>query len=225
MTNGTILDMRIMSIGANCADISILGDYRERGPVDNWRVEHGIEDAVTLFTGEFEKMVKEDAWLEVKHKNPTFKGDGTKRFIYKTHQCFHIEMDNPEVKEKVLNRLQHFYDFIEEVKTKDDCYFCYVVAVKDQVKNGVRAFSDKFYENLDILSKYIPLNKLIIIGTPKEQGIRSYFSAFSKEGTKGKTPYTDVKNVAFAYQDKKNAPLAFAQFKGWVENELCKSNS
>ncbi len=48
---------KIMSIGGNCAGINFLGNFRVRGPVDNWFAHNGIVDSLSLVDG-FEEQIK-----------------------------------------------------------------------------------------------------------------------------------------------------------------------
>lgn len=172
--------MQMMSIGGNCANLSILGEMRVPGPVDNWSTQHGFADVPCLFE-DFKDVVSAGP-VEILPHPKGFPTDCDKRYRYKHYQAVHLYMDNPEVVSKVFARHDKFLAFIERVKTEPDCYFIYTLNENDvERRNGKWMPKDHFLPTARKLEVYFPLNKLIFIGTVKDKCGGGCFCAHTEE--------------------------------------------
>ena len=158
--------MRIMSLGGNCAGLSILGPARVPGPVDNWSAQHGFSDVPCLFEN-FREMVLSGP-IETKDREKGFSTDSDKLFIYEHYRCVHIDMRNPETVDKVLARHDDFLKFAQLVSTERDCWFSYTLNEFDVRKIGNKRIPvDHFVSTAARLSSFFPIEKLVFIGTPR----------------------------------------------------------
>ena len=155
--------MKVMCIGSNCVSLTYPGDMRVPGPVDNWSSNHGLASAVHLFT-DFEDQIKRGFIKTIEKDHLDFKGDSPVKYVYESHTCFHVDITNPEIVEKVLKRLGDLRSFVSEVKTKKDCFFSYNVSPIDVVKENEKwVLTEKSKTALKTLGTYFPLNKLILV--------------------------------------------------------------
>lgn len=200
------MSLQFMSLGGCCADMPILGDLRVRGPVDNYKSLNGLKDALGLFNGDFEKQMFEEGPLKVKSRVAQWKGDCEKSFYFRSWENHHIDYDNPHIKDKIKERCQAFKDFIQKVKTDPDCYFVWVLTKYDtqSVKDWGKHPNDEFKAALAELGNYIPLEKLLIIGTKKMKKKSSFNAYFSPEDLPGQK-YLDIESVEVEQISKRKA--------------------
>lgn len=172
--------MRMMSIGGNCANLSILGEMRVPGPVDNWSTQHGFADVPCLF--EDFKAVVSAGPVELLPHPKGFPKDCDKKYCYKHYQAVHLYMDDPEIVCKVFARHDDFLAFIEKVKTEPDCFFVYTLNENDvERRNGRWLPKDHFLPTAKKLEAYFPLNKLIFIGTVMDKCRGGCFCTHAEE--------------------------------------------
>lgn len=194
--------MEIMSLGSCCADIPILGDMRVRGPVDNWKSLNGLSDTLTLFDGSFEKEVIDGTPLDIVPRSQIFKEDSPFAYHYTNFICQHVNPTDEKTRAHLKARIDAFYDFIGRVNNDENCYFAYFLSLKDQKTRASRVPSQKFLESLNKLYEYIPAEKLIIVGTPKNDPAakRGFFSAYFTTIPKEIRNYIEIESVCMPFQ-------------------------
>lgn len=198
--------LQFMSLGGCCADLPILGDLRVRGPVDNYKSLIGLKNSLGLFNGDFEKQMFEEGPIKIKQRVPQWKGDSEKSFFFRTWENHHIDYDNPHIKDKIRERIEDFKKFIEKVKEDPECYFTYVLTRYDtqSINDWGKHPNENFKAALQELGNYIPLDKLIIIGTKKMKSQSAFNAYFSPEDLP-EIKYLDIEYVEVEQLNRKKA--------------------
>lgn len=213
--------LQVMSIGGNCSDLSVLGESRIPGPVDNWSSWNGFADTPCLF--ENFKEVIEKGPIEIQDRKPAFKGDSDKLYRYEHYQSVHINMDDPNIVQKVLNRHDQLLKFLEMVKNEKDCFFSYSLNEYDvELVKGKWKVKNHFIPTVKRLSEYFPIKKLIFIGTPRLNKKNAGFSAHADEFPE-ELNYIDVPDVDFCMtrMTEEQRRKCFERFRDCV-NKLSK---
>ena len=181
--------MKIMSLGSNCSSISFLGNFRIKGPVDNWQTNQGLKSVVHLFT-DFEKQIR-DGFISTRRRTPTFDGDSDIEYVYDSYSCPHINMTDPRKIDQVFERMKVFRDFTEKVNKDENCYFSYSICIHDVEKDEDNKFvlKNDALNYLNELVKYFPKNKLILVGNRNPNWWASWLS------------YIDIAPNGFNYTD------------------------
>ena len=198
--------LQFMSLGGCCADIPILGDLRVRGPVDNYKSLNGLKDALGLFNGDFEKQMFEEGPIKIRQRIPQWKGDCDKSFFFRTWENHHIDYDNPHIKDKIKERIEDFKKFTKKVKEDPECYFVWVLTRYDtqSINDWGKHPNENFKAALQELGNYIPLDKLVVIGTKKMKSRSAFNAYFSPEDLPG-IKYLDIECVQVEQLSRRKA--------------------
>lgn len=198
--------LQFMSLGGCCADMPILGDLRVRGPVDNYKSLNGLKDALGLFNGDFEKQMFEEGPIKVRQRVPQWKGDCDKSFFFRTWENHHIDYDNPHIKNKIKERIEDFKKFTKKVKEDLECYFVWVLTRYDtqSINDWGKHPNENFKAALQELGNYIPLDKLVVIGTKKMKSRSAFNAYFSPEDLPG-IKYLDIEYVQVEQINRRKA--------------------
>lgn len=198
--------LQFMSLGGCCADIPILGDLRVRGPVDNYKSLNGLKDALGLFNGDFEKQMFEEGPIKIRQRVPQWKGDCDKSFFFRTWKNYHIGYDNPHIKNKIKERIEDFKKFVKKVKEDPECYFVWVLTKHDtqSVNDWGKHPNENFKAALQELGNYIPLDKLVVIGTKKMESRSAFNAYFSPEDLPG-IKYLDIEYIQMEQISRRKA--------------------
>ena len=198
--------LQFMSLGGCCADIPILGDLRVRGPVDNYKSLNGLKDALGLFNGDFEKQMFEEGPIKIRQRIPQWKGDCDKSFFFRTWENHHIDYDNPHIKDKIKERIEDFKKFTKKVKEDPECYFVWVLTRYDtqSINDWGKHPNENFKVALQELGNYIPLDKLVVIGTKKMKSRSTFNAYFSPEDLPG-IKYLDIECVQVEQLSRRKA--------------------
>lgn len=155
--------INIICIGGLCFGATMLGRKKSlevfneiKSPVNNVRFKYGFLDVHKLFDGTFEKTILDDNYqLKYEyHPNRRFPESWSdENYIFP-----HIDFRLPDTREKLRNRFDDIKNFLKE--NKDNYWFFYSLNDKD-----VNLSLSQIKDELDILSKYIDINRIIFIGS------------------------------------------------------------
>lgn len=198
--------LQFMSLGGCCADMPILGDLRVRGPVDNYKSLNGLKDALGLFNGDFEKQMFEEGPIKTRQRVPQWKGDCDKSFFFRTWENHHIDYDNLHIKNKIKERIEDFKKFTKKIKEDPECYFVWVLTRYDtqSINDWGKHPNENFKAALQELGNYIPLDKLVVIGTKKMKSRSAFNAYFSPEDLPG-IKYLDIEYVQVEQLSRRKA--------------------
>lgn len=192
--------MKAMSICGNCASLCYLDTtVRVPGPVDNWFAKKGFLSTMSLFTN-FNQQLK-TGWIKAVPRKKQYQEDCDTTFEYADYYCYHINMEEPKNVEKVMKRYESFISFWKKVKTESDYYFVYTLNRIDiNIKNKFKTLSNDTVSALNEIKKFIPIEKLILVGTPMiniTEGFSSYVDIVPPF-----VNYLDIQDVKFCFMYK-----------------------
>lgn len=155
--------INIICIGGLCFGATLLGREKSleffneiKSPVNNVKLKNGFLGVHKLFDGTFEKTILNDDYqlkyeYYPKRKHPEWWTD--ENYIFP-----HIDFRLPDTKDKLRNRFKNTIEFIKE--NKDNYWFLYSLNDED-----IKLTINDIQKELNILSKYIDINRIIFIGS------------------------------------------------------------
>lgn len=183
-----IENLKIMSIGSNCATINLLGTFREKGPIDNCALSRGLEGTSLLFDNKLLDLIKNKEPVQ-RPRKPSFTNDNNIEYNYGPIKVVHNNPLEEKYKVEIEKRYNNFLNFFENVKSKDNYYFAYSLSAYDITPD--RCASNLFKKSLNILKTNGVLNKTIFIGTHWDG---TYWNFYMKDHESLGINYVEIPN-------------------------------
>lgn len=155
--------MKVLCLGSKCFAATLLEKLRKGGileeihtPINNVEVINGFRDCHKYFDGTFEKEILSD---DVKLKyiyRPDWRSQH--HFFSDTYHFPHIDLSKKESFDKIRKRFNETKAFIE---SPTDEYLYFITLHKRDRHLSI----DQIKSEIDELSKYIDVDKIIFIGS------------------------------------------------------------
>ena len=211
-----------MCLGAMC--LKFLNDkkYSElKSPINNVQLNGGFLNSHKLFDGTFEKEILENSHINVKHI--FIEGDKfPNQWWSESYKFPHTDF----LKDNTIPKFKRRYDdLIEFIKNPTEDYrFIYSL-----YKDDVNLSEDEIRLQLDKLSEYIDVSKIIFLGSERYNGNKPTLCGYKVAKNKFKNRNENFKNVVgnryFIIAPSNVYELAskdfIAQFEDMIKSEGC----
>ena len=184
--------MKFICIGGICLGAIILKhikdeNYKElKTPINNVSLNGGFLNSHKLFDGTFEKEILGET-PNVVHKIL----EGNKfpsQWFSETYTFPHTDFNKEDTLQKLRQRFNTLKEFIKS--PDDDYWFLYSLH-----KSDVNLTEDEIKGQLNILSKYIDVSRIIFLGGERYEGLKSTLCGYNVANNKFKNRNENFRKV------------------------------